>query len=187
MNNQKIFASDIDDVLLKLIPHCLDKYNLNWNDNLKEEDITDWAISSFVKPECGEKFFNYFSPEIYDDIDVVENSLWGINCLRTLGYRVVFLTSNAFSVGNIKLNALNIRGFNIDEKDYFETSDKSIDGSPIKYDWLLDDNMDNILSAQEKGILFTRAWNKKYDYQPRVNEWIELIENLENITNRILV
>lgn len=56
--NNKIFAVDVDDVCLDLNSVWLEDYNQVYNDNLKTEDITDWIITKFVKPECGNKIFD---------------------------------------------------------------------------------------------------------------------------------
>ena len=48
-----IVAVDIDDVIISLVPTWLHLYNKDYKDNLSKNDITDWQIDKFVKPECG--------------------------------------------------------------------------------------------------------------------------------------
>ena len=54
-----IVAVDIDDVIISLVPTWLHLYNKDYKDNLSKNDITDWQIDKFVKPECGINIYNY--------------------------------------------------------------------------------------------------------------------------------
>ena len=39
-------AVDVDDTCVVLVGTWLDRYNQDYNDNLKPEDITDWNIGN---------------------------------------------------------------------------------------------------------------------------------------------
>jgi 5'-nucleotidase len=170
MKRQMIIASDIDDVLLGLVPHWLKPYNKDWNDNLTADKILTWQFSDYVKPECGKKIYDYLTPSLYEGIPIVEGALLGIAALREFA-RVIFVTSNMGNNGGVKLNKLNQYGFNIDKKDYFEASDKSL----IMCDYLLDDSIDNINSTYGQGVLFTQPWNKSSIHTPRVDNWYQAV------------
>src|SRR5512137_1810696 len=90
----KTIAMDVDDVCAMLSETWVAKYNKDWNDNLKVNEITEWAIEKFVKPECGKRIFSYLdNPKLYDSVQPVEGARKGIKALRSMGYRVVFVTS----------------------------------------------------------------------------------------------
>jgi len=97
-------------------------------------------------------------------------ALEGVNFLRIFS-RVVFVTSNFGDVGRAKFNALNRLGFQVDKKDFIEASDKSL----IRGDFLIDDNFDNCNSFSNCGILFTKPWNLKDNFEFRVNNWNDIM------------
>jgi 5'-nucleotidase len=172
---KKIIATDIDDVCFDHISLWLERYNFSFEDNLLESDITDWDISLFVKPEAKHKIYDFLTPSIYNNQAVVLGSLWGVRELRKNGYRVIFVTSNLFSMGGVKFNWLNENGFGVDKKDYIECGDKSL----IDCNFLLDDNYATCLSMDGRGVLYSKAWNLKNDYEYRVNGWFDFIHKLQ--------
>lgn len=172
---KKIIAVDCDDVLFNLVPLWVQKYNFIWNDSLNYREITDWDISRFVKPECGNKIYSYLDEKMYLEKNLVKDSLWGVGQLRKLGYRVIFVTSNSFNMGGVKFEWLNKNGFDVDKKDYFECGDKGL----IKFNLLLDDNSENVASAGRRGVIFTQPWNVKNKHLRRVSTWKEFIKNMK--------
>lgn len=164
---KKIIAFDIDDVILNLVPHWIGKYNIDFNDNVKVDDILDWDISKYVR--CGKDIYNYLLPSLYENIPLVEGSILGVGEIRKLA-RVIFVTSNAGNCSGIKFHTLNKYGFDVNKKDYFECEDKSL----IASDYLIDDNDSNVQNAYGQGILFTRPWNRSSLSTPRVGNWFEI-------------
>ena len=61
MSDQLLIGVDVDEVVADLISEWLRRYNVKWNDTLKPEDIHGWAISDFVKPECGKAIYHLLS------------------------------------------------------------------------------------------------------------------------------
>jgi len=171
----KIFAVDFDDVCFALVSLWTKKYNFLYDDNLDVSSITDWDISKFVNPKCGNKIYDMLDTNMYKEKNIIVGSLWGVNELRNAGYRVIFATSNSFNMGGAKFDWLNRNGFEVRKEDYFEVGDKSL----INCDYLLDDNHSTILGMDGRGILFTQPWNMKYGYTPRVDNWFELIRYMK--------
>lgn len=171
---KKIIGVDFDDILFSLVPLWIAKYNFIWNDNLDHNKITDWDISRFVKPECGKKIYSYLDANLYLEKNMVKDADWGIEKLKKMDYRVIVITSNSFNMGGVKFDWLNRNGFDVKKEDYFECGDKSL----VKFNILLDDNYDNVLSAGKKGVLFTRSWNLKNKHPRRVSSWKEFIKNM---------
>jgi 5'(3')-deoxyribonucleotidase len=169
----KIVGIDVDDVILELVPAWLKAYNQDFKDNLKLEHITDWNIKKFVKKSCGKKIYDYIkSPDIYNEIKPVKDSLWGINALREMGYRVVYITVNNY--GNAKYDLLLKYGYMVSGKDFVMAEDKSL----IKSEILLDDNYNNIINFCGEGFLMTKPWNKNFNYAKRVRSWKDFIKKI---------
>jgi len=169
--NEKIIAVDVDDVCADLVTEWLRLYNLDFKDNLKREDITNWHIHEFVKPECGEKIYEYVETKsIYDNVAQIKDSLKGVTILKTIG-RVIFVTASTNGASGRKYLWLKDNGYIDSPKDYIECLDKSL----IKYDILIDDKYDNIKNSSNN-ILFDAPWNREHYYHNRILSWGYYIE-----------
>jgi len=57
-NYKGIIKWDMDDVLAKFDIGFLEHYNAMYDDNLKPDDMYDWDMTKYVKPECGSKIYD---------------------------------------------------------------------------------------------------------------------------------
>lgn len=169
-----IIAVDIDAVCADLAPAWLAAYNRDYHDSLTPEQLKDWGIVEFVKPECGAKIFYYLdNPSFYDRVEAIEGAREYINALRMDGHRIIFVTSSPPSTYGRKFQWLVDKGFIEHDVDglesYFEARDKSM----IRADILLDDGYHNVETFPGVGELFNQPWNLKYDHPHRVESWRE--------------
>ena len=162
MTSKKIVAVDCDGVCADLTSEwIINRYNNDWNDNLKHEDITDWNVHQFVKPECGLKIYDYLQdPSLYDNVIPIEGAINGVFYLKSLGYRVIFVTHSTQGHSGRKFRWLFQHGFIEVEDDYVECKDKSL----VNASYLLDDYVVNVNSFRGQGVLFT----------PRCDNWTEV-------------
>ncbi len=171
--SDKIIALDIDDVCAELMIVWLARYNKDYKDNLKREDITDWDVGSFTKPECGRRIYKYIEdPSIYNDVKPTNGAIEGVRELRKIGYRVVFVTAANPKIHLRKLTWLRDNKFKPIEKDYVEIIDKSL----ILANCMLDDKYDNVINFKGKGYLFDAPWNKKFNYVNRIYNWEQFLK-----------
>lgn len=178
MNKKLIIAVDVDDTVANLIDAWLEIYNDEHGDNLREHEITDWDISKFAKH--GKNIYDYLkNPSLYDNVFPIKDSLNGINSIRKMGHRVIYVTASTIEQSGRKYQWLRDFGFVDSEYDYIEAKDKSL----ICADILIDDGMHNIQSFRKVGILMNKSWNKKYDYKPRCNNWKEVVEYIKKEEN----
>jgi 5'(3')-deoxyribonucleotidase len=161
---------DCDDVCLSLVPTWLDLYNSEFDDNLTKDQILDWNIAQYVKPEARDTFYEYITdPNLFYACEPIEDALKYINLIKSKGFRVVYVTANNYE--NCKEFWLKSHGFLQDDKDFIHALDKSL----IRGDYLLDDKIENIESFRKtggQGILFDAPWNRNSKL-PRVNSWEE--------------
>jgi len=177
----KILFQDVDDVTAKLAPVWLGLYNKDYDDNLTEEDITDWGIDKLVKPECGLKIYDYLKdPHIYDEVIPTPGALEGTNALREMGYRVLFATSCPVEVAGRKFHWLEQYGFIKKERDYIEIRDKSL----LKGDYMIDDNYDNCRGFTGYGYLMKAPWNVKYKWYHRAENWEDFIKQMKEYVGK---
>lgn len=166
---------DVDDVTLDLLSEWLRLYNLDYESNLKPEDILAWDVSKFVSKDCGNKIYDYLNlVTLYNNVNAFPGALDGVNTIRQMGHRVVFATASIPNrhMSFRKLTRLNDLGFNVDFKDYIELPDKSL----LRGEFLLDDNYNNVVNFSGKGFLFTRMHNLAYHYKHRISSWNQFVE-----------
>jgi len=147
-----LIAVDVDEVCADLISHWVRLYNLQWNDDLKVEDIHGWNIDSYVKPECGKAIYHLLSrPGMYDGVSPVPGAREAVEELRKLG-RVVFLSSCARGTMDAKFSWLQRHGFLPNTgpaiADFIVAKDKWLVGADI----LFDDGVHNVDAF--KGIAY---------------------------------
>lgn len=177
---------DVDDTVADLVSSWLEKYNSTYNDSLTKSAIKSWAIHEYVKPEVGRLIYDLLSTGcIYDDVKPIEGALQGIQALRDLGHRVVFVTSH---FNDKKVFWLQQHGLLVDypykdgrwqtSRDVIMTNDKSM----ILGDLLIDDRPANLATFRGGVVLFTQPWNESLAYPEsgRANNWKEVISIVKN-------
>jgi len=170
-----IIGVDVDDVVADLVSSAwLKRSNRDNDENVTEADIKSWDISQYVR--CGVKIYEYLKdPSLYDEVTPVENSLWGVEKLRSMDYRIVYVTAFNANLSGRKYWWLKQYDFIDSPDDYIEARDKSL----IATNFLLDDKPENVSTAFGEGIIFTREWNKSMNYFPRVDNWVDVVNYFE--------
>lgn len=164
-------AVDVDDVVLDLMPKWLSWYNLDFDDNLRVDDITDWDITKFVKEEAKDKIYNYVrNKEVFESACPVVSAWAGIEYFKLLKHRVIFVTAN--NPQDVKYQWLFENGFVDRTEDFVVAKDKSL----IFADYMIDDSYDNVRSfCGERAWLMTKPWNAKFNWNYRVNNWSQIV------------
>lgn len=156
-----IIGCDVDEVCASLIPVWLRRYNERWGDNLVPDDITDWDIRLFVKPECGARIFDILhEPDLYDEVRPIAGALDAIRELRALGHRVVFVTSCVRGGMDHKLEWLIRHRFLPDQKshaDFIACVDKHLVGG---LELLIDDRVEHVEQFPGHAILIASPHNE---------------------------
>lgn len=180
-----LIKMDVDGVLADMIPALLTLYNADWDDNLHYEDITDWDISKFVRPECGKKVFEYFGhPDLYTLTAPFFGARTAVAILRAQGHRVLFVTSGVYPE---KIKWLDLHGFLNNPKydndprpdhdmDICVLNDKSL----IKADLLIDDYWKNQTDG-ESFILIDQPWNRHIEGLYRAKSWNDVFAWIEGL------
>lgn len=169
---------DIDSVLADIMEVWLPRYNHDYNDDLEKEEITDWEMTKFVKPECGKKIYSYLlQDELYDDMPMVDGALEGVRALERWGHEVFYVTAG-FNLGKfrwMKRNGFLGDGYLADRK-YIVCYHKNM----ISGDLIIDDNVDTVKNYPNGGIIFDQPWNRG-NYMLRAVGWDEVLRLVENL------
>src|SRR5574342_262574 len=154
-----IIGVDVDDVVADLVSEWLTRYNKDYNDSLRLDQINTWSIVELVKPECRARIYDYLSSEtLYSSIRPITGAKKGVLALREAGHRVIFVTSCVRGMFDRKWQWLINHGFlqpSLHTIDFIAATDKAL----IKVDLMIDDRLETVKAFGEKGVLFSRPWN----------------------------
>lgn len=171
-------AIDMDDVLADLVPKWLSVYNKEWDDNLVKEDLLEWDITKFVKPECGDKIYEIIMRDgFYADLDIISGAQEGVKALQEMDYNICIASASPKSAYTDKHNWIKKHFPTINTDNIIFTKNKSL----VKADLLLDDGIHNLESFTGFKVLFTNPWNKTEERFVRMSEWGEFV----SLTSRI--
>jgi 5'(3')-deoxyribonucleotidase len=174
----KTIAVDVDCVCCDLMPAWLEAYNRTYDDALMPAQVTDWDITKFVKPACGARVYELLTPELWYKAKPIAGALIGVETLRQLGARVVFVTATSINTAGVKLAWLRHHGFlPHDGKpyslDYIEANDKSM----IRADAIIDDKLETCENFNGIGVVFTAPHNEGRDIgigMRRADSWASI-------------
>lgn len=181
-----IIGVDVDGVIADLHTEwVVNRYNRDFNDNKTVEDITHWDLRLDIKPEAHDKIFEYLLDEdLYDNVKIIPGADVGVETLKSLGYRVVYITSCVPGMADQKLRWLSRNGFLPEstrpQVDFISAHDKSL----ITTDILIDDRYENVLNFKRVGVLFNQPYNRSYNWPHRVEGWNELPLYIFDIINK---
>lgn len=173
--NHPVIACDMDEVVADLLTGWLHLYNLKWGDTLTKEEITDWDVRKFVRKECGSKAYDILrDPKLYPfNVEPIEGAKAGILRLRSMGYRVVFVTSCVVGSVDAKMGWLahhRLIDRGATPKDFIAAKDKAL----INAELLIDDGPHNIAAFPRHTILFSQPYNEHLDHPYRARSWAEI-------------
>ncbi len=175
---------DVDGVVADLHTEWLKRYNDDYNDDLKYTQINKWSIDEFVKPECGRKIYEYLkTPDLYNYVPEVDGAVVGVNSLRAIGYRVVFLTAGFYTS---KIEWLHNHDLTVEypygDNRWDTVTDVVIAGdkSLIPGTLMVDDRPENLRQGNTRfKVLFDQPWNRDATGYWRAIDWKEVIKFAE--------
>ena len=175
---------DVDDTTLDLHGEWItNRYNRDYNDNLIRSSVKTWNVDYYVKPECGKKIYDYLKQNnLYSNVKPIDYAVWGIQRLRDLGHRIVFVTAyfNEQKVECLHNNGL-LKEYPYNDGRWNTATDVIManDKSLIKGDILIDDRYENV-EKFGSGIIFSQPWNESCGNKfPRLGGWIDIVNYFE--------
>lgn len=167
-----IVLCDFDGVIADTTGEVIRRYNMDYDDNLTNDDIKDWYTHKFVKPACGKRVYRYYkTDDIYLDVKPIEGALETIKKIRE-EHRLVIVTSG-LSKGKVKW----MQRYGLIEDDFYDPDlifahDKNL----IQGDVLVDDRIENCMSRVS--ILFDQPWNRHAVLMGRAVGWEDVMKRL---------
>lgn len=177
-----IVGVDVDGTVADIHTPWLSLYNSDYGDNLQLDQITDWGIHKFVKPECGKDIYKYLRMgALYESAKPIKGAQTAVALLRHHDVRVVLITACVPGTAETKREWLARHQFfdSDDEyhKDYIVCSDKRL----IDCHVLIDDGPDNVRSFFGKRLLFDRPWNRHVTEVPRLIHWPSVLYKIRSL------
>ena len=161
---------DLDDTINNLVDVWIEKYNEDYNDNVKIEDIKTWNIGDYTK--AGKDFYKYLGDgETFKNLSIKDGAanIIGKLCEQ---HEVYIVTANASynkGVCDDKVNFIKKFMPFFPIKNIIFINNKSL----LDLDVLIDDGLHNFEGFKGRKIVFSRPWNEmvseKYDY--RITKW----------------
>ena len=164
-----IVSCDIDGVLNNLTECVLQLYNQESGDNLTENDITEYSIERFVKPEYRNKISQYFLDKriwgmLKWDVGwiakILDNNMYDLyfttaSSLKTINSKAISLAWAVYDYSS--MSTINI--YNYIANHTIVTQNKQL----ILADVVIDDCIDNLQLWNNRvhNILFVKPWNQR--------------------------
>ena len=179
MDKKPIVGFDVDDVVLNLMPNWLKYYNEEFNDNVKKEDIIEWNMTPFIKPEAKDRIFEYIEEEnIFRTAEPVEDAVESIlEIMSWNNCRIIYITAG--DPNRVKFNWLTDRGILTDKDNFVACYDKSL----VRGISLLDDKYSSVNTFLGKGYLFDQPWNRSFKFSNRIHSWKQYMERIREDLN----
>lgn len=169
---------DVDGVVCDLHTAWLARYNADYNDTLTPDDIMEWGLHPFVKPECGNRIYDYLNEDLYGpETPAIAGAREALMRLRQAGDRITFVTS-CVSPGMFdpKVEWLRKEGMLIAPDGLIavlgNTSKLVVQG-----DVLIDDRADTVreyVTAGRIAVVFTQPWNRDAWTPARMDSWDDI-------------
>lgn len=165
-----VIGVDIDCVLNNLVASILGQYNIMSGDNLTEDDITDYKVSNFVKPEYKEQFNRLWAdPIVWHYVEW--NVDWVMKLIEQHKHDIYFVTatqpSNIYNKFKLLCDALTKCSVSMTENEIINYITghliTTINKQLIKVDIVVDDCFDNFQLHDNNvwNICVSKPWNKK--------------------------
>lgn len=178
MFRKTIVGCDIDEVITPTISEILKLYNAEYKDCIHYENITDYKVQRFLKPECKHLFEEFCTEEFIERLQIAPED---INTLTVLNSEceLYFCTAR-----HPYMMAATDRWLE-NSLTWYRTGqligckDKHL----LKIDYLIDDYIGNLVSGTYKKIMMTRPWNVGFGHIDGINRVHNLKEAYEVIRN----
>lgn len=173
-NKRPIVALDLDEVVIEgFVEGLLNQYNDEYFDRLRIEDITDYQIDKFLKPECKFFFKEFATKTFFKQLSISPETVRAITELEK-ACDVIYLTAAHPTTIRARDKLLNKYIPSYHSGQLVVCRNKSLlDGNIFA---LVDDCFNNIRDLHCIGILKNMPWNTKYAYPNRADNLTQAVE-----------
>ncbi len=179
----KVIVTDMDDVLVDLLPTWVKVLNERHHLTVKVTDIIEWDMGKAFPTLCPQEIFSVLSEDdFWSIVPPRKDAVTGLQKLREKGYIVYVCTATHYKNMKTKIDNCLFKHFPyLSYKDIIMSHNKQL----IDCDYIIDDYPENIRGHKAISFLMSAPHNKNCDemvYDFRVdnfNDIIKVIEELE--------
>ena len=181
--NKFVVAVDVDSIVNNLIERLIEFYNKKYNSALKLDDFTDYDFFKCFAYDDAQNLMDIFDEKkLWDSLSPRKGSQRGIKHFVDKGYEVYFATATMPVTFPWKVEWLKKYFGIVPEKNIICINNKGL----LRADVLIDDNMDNLLSAQHYDrICLDYPWNRNVHDEVysiyRAHNWDEIVDAVDKI------
>ncbi len=182
-NKVRTILCDIDEVVNNLVSKVLEKYNEKYGDDLSLDDITDYEIKKFLKPECTDIFKEFCSDDFLYSLEIQPKTIEVIDVLMTK-YKFYFVSSKHPEHVAITDKWLDKYFQHYDRTKLIICKNKKM----ISGDILIDDCLENFeinnnnVGNVRYNFIFDKPWNRSYKEDKnrsfRVHDWNDILKTI---------
>lgn len=153
-------AVDLDDTVWDFVSPLLERYNETYNDNVRKEQITDWNIHSFLKPECKSIFAEFGDDDFYSKLRIKPSTKRRLKFInRHANLYFVTACHSATMLNRSKALARELPWFDDSQLVKLNTKQK------FRCSYLIDDYIDNCMYSDGESYLVAQPWNNKVSFE----------------------
>ena len=182
-----IIMCDLDAVLNDLIPKTLAVYNYRSNKNIQMQNITTYHINECLPKDDADKIYELWQDKaLWDSLEPVTDSQWGIETLINMGHKVVIATATYYEQFAWKLEWIKKYFPMIDTNDVIRINDKSL----LRCDVLIEDNLQQLIKSYCERICLDYPYNhdevkdEVYDIY-RASNWRDVVKYINDIERKM--
>lgn len=179
---------DMDDVLARFDKQILNLYNEKYNDQVTPEDMFDWDMTKYVKPECGNDIFQLMkNPGFFRHLEPSPYAVEVVQRLIDHGFNILIVSDSpkGYCFSDYEKNNLHVSNPADDKRSWLSEHFPMIPQSNVifgslKYyvrgDLLVDDKPDTYLKFESLGLdvlLMDRPYNQQIQTNQRVKNLLE--------------
>jgi len=175
---QQIIAIDLDDTTWEFNEPILARYNKKYDDTLMFDELTDWDVTKFIKPECKNYFKEFVTEDLFKNDIIIDDDV--VRKLTTLNDKadIFFVTAAISKTLPWRYEKLKQYLPWVKDEQLIKLKNKNL----FKCDVLIDDNADNCMYCHSVSYLINKPWNKNISVNERtckrVNRITEAIDDI---------
>ena len=161
--NRPVVSVDLDDVVWSFTTPLLTHYNLVYDDCVHIEDITEWDIHKFLKPQCKNVFKEFCTEGFFEKLIIPQSTVDWLTVLNMIS-DLKFVSACYSSTVPLRSKTLNHYLPFFKDEMLIKLSDKSL----IRTDYFIDDNEDNCNAVWDTNrtrvYMVNKPWNSQRGY-----------------------
>ena len=169
---QKVFITDMDDVLVNLLETWLQFLNNMYHYDVKVEDVVDWDMQLAYPELDPDNIYGILREEaLWKNVKPKYDAIYYLKKIQELGYKIYVATASSHNTIQTKLiNALFPYFEFLNRDNIIMIHDKSL----LNGDIIVDDYHENLRNAKGVRILMDAPYNQNIDkslFDYRVHDW----------------